>query len=401
MMSKISVKYAGLEMNNPYIIGSGPISTDLNTINEDRAEKVIKRVAESGWAGIALKTVVHYDALERAGPYLWSPHNRMLPASLQNLGPWETRISEEKLRKNICIAKEADLVVIGNVLGTTEEEWGSLCRAMEDCGADAVELNVSCPHAGHESPLIGQDPIFLEQTVRIAKTECSIPVIPKLPSIIHDVDAVVKAAQAAGADGISAINTVPGLIGIDIETGIPFHHDISNNARYSGVSGPLIKPIGLAYVTQMAGALHIPISGIGGIRVWQDAVEYIMAGATTVQVCTEVFMKGFEIGNKLVSGLEGFIDEKGYQGIDEIRGISLEYIKTEMEDMDATSKVVSVIDPALCTGCKLCVIACADAVVEAIHMGSDTAIVDEDTCIGCGLCGVVCNVKAVSFTKAG
>jgi dihydropyrimidine dehydrogenase (NAD+) subunit PreA len=398
-MSKLSVKFSGLELKNPFFIGSGPMSTDLNSIDENRAEKVIKRVVESGWAGIALKTVVHYDALRRAGPYLWSPHNRTLPFSLQNLGPWETRISEEKLRKNTRIAKKAGLVVIGNILGTNEEEWGSLCRTVEDCGVDAVELNVSCPHAGHGLALIGQDPSLLEQTVKIAKKECSIPVIPKLPSIIHDISSVVEAAQAAGADGISAINTVPGLIGIDIESGIPIHRDISNNARYSGVSGSLIKPLGLGYVAQIAGTVQIPISGIGGIRVWKDAVEYIMAGATTVQLCTEVFMKGFDIGKKLVSGLEEFMDAKGYERIDELRGISLGYIKTEMGDMDTTSKVVSVIDPVLCTGCKSCVTACADAVVEAIHMNNDIAIVDENTCVGCGLCGVVCNVKAVSFTR--
>ena len=398
-MSDLSVKYAGLELGNPFIIGSGPISTDLNSIEEDRARKIVKRVVDAGWAGIALKTVVYYESAERAGPYLWSSHSKMLPDSLQNLGPWETKISEEKLKQNIRIAKKAGLVVIGNVLGTSDDEWGTLCRAMEECGADAVELNVSCPHSGHELPLIGQDPSFLENTVRIAKKECSIPVIPKLPSIIYDVVAVAKAGQEAGADAIAAINTVPGLIGIDIETGIPFHRDISNNARYSGVSGPLIKPLGLTYVTQMARAIDIPISGIGGISGWQDAVEYIMAGATTVQICTAAMMKGFDMAKNLVSGLKGFLDNKGYQGLDDVRGISLDFIKTEMEEMETTARAVSVIDPSLCTGCEDCVTACADSVVEAIHMDEDFAVVDGPTCVGCGLCGVVCPVNAVSFIK--
>lgn len=398
-MSDLSVKYAGLEMDNPYIIGSGPISTDLNSIDEDRARKIVKRVVDAGWAGIALKTVVYYESAERAGPYLWSPHNKVLPASMQNLGPWETKISEEKLKRNIRIAKEAGLVVIGNVLGTSKDEWGSLSRAMEECEADAVELNVSCPHSGHELPLIGQDPSFLEETVRIAKKECSIPVIPKLPAVIHDIAAVANAGQAAGSDAIAAINTVPGLIGIDIETGIPIHRDISNNARYSGVSGPLIKPIGLGYVAEMARSIDIPISGIGGIKDWKDAVEYIMAGATTVQICTEAMMQGFDMGKTLVSGLKGFLDGKGYHGLNDIRGISLKYIKTGMEEMETTAKAVSVIDPSLCTGCELCVTACADAVVEAIHMEEDIAVVDGPTCVGCGLCGVVCPVNAVSFIK--
>ncbi|MFW9802401.1 MAG: 4Fe-4S dicluster-binding protein [Candidatus Thorarchaeota archaeon] len=400
-MSDLSVKYAGLEMDSPYIIGSGPISTDLNTIEEDRARKIVKKVADAGWAGIALKTVVHYESAERAGPYLWSPHNKMLPASLQNLGPWETKISEERLKKNIRIAKEAGLLVFGNVLGTSKDEWDSLCRAMEECEADAVELNVSCPHAGHELPLIGQDPSFLDETIRIAKKACSIPVIPKLPAIIHDIAAVANAGQAAGADAIAAVNTVPGLIGIDIETGIPIHRDISNNARYSGISGPLIKPIGLGYVAQMARLIDIPISGIGGIKDWKDAVEYIMVGATAVQICTEAMMQGFDMGMALVSRLRGFLDDKGYQRLDEIRGLSLKYIKTSMEEMETSAKAVSVIDPSLCTGCEACVTACADAVVEAIHMEEDIAVVDSKICVGCGLCGVVCPVDAVSFIKEG
>lgn len=398
-MTDLSVRYAGLEMRNPYLIGSGPISTDLNSLSSARAEKIMKKIADSGWAGIVLKTATKFEALWRAGPYLWSPHNKLLPDSLQNLGPWETKISEENLKKNIPIAKKAGLTVIANVLGTSHDEWASLCRSVEECGADAVELNVSCPHSGHELPLIGQEPSFLEEVVRLAKKECSIPVIPKLPSMIMDIAAVARAAERAGADAISAINTVPGMVGIDVETGIPIHHDISNNARYSGISGPLIKPIGLGYIAQMAGTVSTPISGIGGVRDWKDAVEFIMAGATTVQVCTEVMMRGFGLGNNLVKGLLEFMDRKGYRKIDDFRCLSLKYIRTRMEEMDRTSKVVSYIDPSKCTGCQLCVTACADSIVEAIRMNGKLAIVDEGICVGCGLCDVVCPAAAVSFRK--
>lgn len=399
VMADLSVSYAGLRMKNPFLIGSGQTSTDLNSINEERVRKIVKRIVESGWAGIVLKSVVHYNAVERAGPFLWSSHNGMLPRSMQNLGPWETKISEEKLKRNIRIAKDGGLVVIGNVLGTTEEEWSSLCRAMEECGADAVELNVSCPHSGHGFPLIGQEPSFLEETVKIAKKACSIPVITKLPAIIVDIIAVAEAAQRAGADAIAAMNTVPGLIGIDIDTGIPVHHDISNNAIYSGISGPLIKPMSLGYIAKMSEVIDIPISGIGGIRSWQDVAEYILVGATSVQLCTEVMMSGFDIGKQMIRGLENYMDEKGYTRIDDFKGKSLDYLKSEMNDMDTTSTVVSVIDSSICTGCEKCVTACADAVVEAIRMEGDVPIVDSSICVGCGLCGVVCSVGAVTFAK--
>jgi dihydropyrimidine dehydrogenase (NAD+) subunit PreA len=398
-MPDLSVTYAGLEMKNPYIVGSGPISTDLNNLSSARAEKIMKRIAGSGWAGIVLKSATKYQALERSGPYLWSPHNKLLPDSLQNLGPWETRISEKNLKKNIIIAKKAGLTVIANVLGTSHDEWASLCQSVEECGADAVELNVSCPHSGHGLPLIGQEPSFLEEVLRSAKKECSIPVIAKLPSIIVDIAAVARAAERAGADAIAAINTVPGMVGIDIETGIPIHHDISNNARYSGISGPSIKPIGLGCVAQMAATVSIPISGIGGIRDWKDAVEFIMAGATTVQICTEVMMRGFGLGNNLVKGLSEFMNKKGYRRIEDFRRISLKFIRTRMEEMERRSKAVSYIDPTKCTGCQMCVTACADSVVEAIKMKGKLAIVDEGICVGCGLCGVVCPASAVSFRK--
>jgi len=168
-------------------------------------------------------------------------------------------------------------------------------------------------------------------------------------------------------------------------------------STYGGFCGPAVKPLGLRFVSQIAKAHpDIPISGIGGIEDWSSAIEYLMVGASTLQVCTAVMWHGFSIIKDMNSGIADFMERKGYESLDSMVGKALPKI-TSWTALTKLPPVVAKIDPEKCTGCKECVIACADGGFVAIQMRDKVALVNNDKCDGCGLCAVVCDFDAVEF----
>jgi dihydropyrimidine dehydrogenase (NAD+) subunit PreA len=249
---------------------------------------------------------------------------------------------------------------------------------------------------------IGQDPTLIEQVTRSAKKGTDLPLFVKLTPNVTDIVPMANAAIRGGADAISAINTVESLIGIDIETATPlpvaYGMEITEQlSTYGGLCGPVVKPLGLRFVSQIAKAHPtIPISGIGGIEDWSSAVEYLMVGASTLQVCTAVMWHGFSIINDMTSGLSDFMERKGYESLDSMVGKALPKI-TSWTALTKLPPVVARIDTEKCTGCKECVVACADGGFVAIQMRDNVAIVNNEKCDGCGLCAVVCDFDAVEF----
>jgi dihydropyrimidine dehydrogenase (NAD+) subunit PreA len=205
-----------------------------------------------------------------------------------------------------------------------------------------------------------------------------------------------------GADALSAINTVESLIGIDIETAtpLPIAYGVDKKEQlstYGGFCGPAVKPLGLRFVSQIAKALpEVPISGIGGIEDWISAIEYLMVGARTLQVCTAVMWHGFSIIKDMTEGLRKFMERKGYATLDSIVGEALPKITTWTALSKLPPLVARVIDEK-CTGCKDCVVACADGGYVAIQMRERVAVINDETCDGCGLCAIVCEENAIEF----
>jgi dihydropyrimidine dehydrogenase (NAD+) subunit PreA len=210
--------------------------------------------------------------------------------------------------------------------------------------------------------------------------------------------------KLGGADALSAINTVESLIGVDINTATPYPFaydaELTNpQSTYGGFCGPAVRPLGLRFVSQIAKALpNMPISGMGGIEKWQDAVEYLMVGARTLQVCTAVMWYGFRIIRDLTKYLTNFMKEKGYKTVEEMVGKALPKIST-WTDLPKLPPVVAWINPKKCEMGKECLIACADAGYQAIRVEENRLIVDPEKCDGCGLCAVVCGANAVEFVK--
>jgi len=251
-----------------------------------------------------------------------------------------------------------------------------------------VEINVSCPMAGEKAGMhIGGDPKLTAEQTKAVKEAIDVPVTVKLSPNFAYIGEIAKAAEEAGADAISATNSVQALYGVDIETGEPIL------PAFGGYSGPAIKPITLRCVAQAAKAVKIPISGIGGVSNWRDVVEYIMVGATTVQTCTAVMWRGLKVFKELSDGLKSFMERKGYEKIEDFKGIALKYLTT-VEELATREPMHAVVDEDLCNGCKICIAVCS---YDAIQMVASKAATDPENCDGCGLCRAWCSTGAIKL----
>lgn len=368
----------------------------------------ILRAARLGWGGVVMKTVTEeptvdprtrLGVLRKNGKAIGMNNIELL--SRKPLKTW----TEDWIPK---IKKEApeDFIFIASIMSSPEPEgWTALAESMSQTGADAIELNVSCPHGSpekHMGAFIGQDPTLVEQVTKAAKKGTDLPVLVKLTPNVTDMVPIAEAAVRGGADALSAINTVESLIGIDIETAtpLPIAYGVDKKEQlstYGGFCGPAVKPLGLRFVSQIAKALpDIPISGIGGIEDWTSATEYLMVGASTLQICTAAMWHGFSIIKGLNEGLTKFLERKGYKTLDSVVGKALPKITTWTALSKLPPLVAGVIDEK-CTACKKCVIACADGGFLAIQMREKVAVINNEKCDGCGLCAVVCEDDAIEF----
>jgi len=395
----LEIEFAGLTFKNPFLLSSAPPTMD---------PRHILRAAKLGWGGAVMKTVTEeptVDPRTRLGVLrkdgLVIGMNNIELLSRETLKTW----TEDWIPR---IKQEApkDFVFIASMMSGPEPEgWTALAEAMSQTKADAIELNVSCPHGSpekHMGAFIGQDPKLVEIVTKAAKKGTDLPILVKLTPNVTDIVPIAEAAVRGGADALSAINTVESLIGIDIESETPLPIAYGKDKKeklstYGGFCGPAVKPLGLRFVSQIAKALpDIPISGIGGVGDWTSATEYIMVGARTIQICTAVMWHGFSIIKDLNEGLAKFMKRKGYTTVDSMVGKALPKITTWTALSKLPPLVARVIERK-CTGCKDCVVACADGGYVAIQMKGKVAVINDEKCDGCGLCYVVCRDDAIEF----
>src|SRR5262249_55863895 len=303
-----------------------------------------------------------------------------------------------------------------------------ITKQTQDAGADGIELNFGCPHGMSERGMgsaVGQVPDYTSMITEWVKEVAAIPVMVKLTPNVADVSAIGRAAVRGGADALSLINTINAIMGIDLETLAP-KPAVRGQGSHGGYCGPAVKPIALNMVATVAADhdIKVPISGIGGIQSWQDAVEFFLLGGSSFPVCTAVMHFGFRIRQQVQSGLERWMIEKGYRSIREVSGLSVPRIKS-WGDLDLNYKIVAHIDQQKCIHCGLCYIACEDGCHQAIrwerttpeeflarHASPDHAFssggynvlpgaggnvinlftIEDNTCVGCNMCSLVCPV---------
>lgn len=265
--------------------------------------------------------------------------------------------------------------------------------AVENAGADAIELNFSCPHGMPERGVgaaIGQHADLVRELTHVVRGVVEIPLIVKLTPNVTDIIPIARAATEGGADILSAINSVQCLMGVNLDTLEPLP-SVGGCSTYGGYSGPAIKPIGLRVVSQIAQELPVPIMGIGGISSWQDAADYIAVGASAVQVCTAVMWNGAGIIRDMTAGFSGYLADKQIPDPNALRCRALPRIGTHASLSRDSSRYAYRESPEQCISCGHCVIACRDGGYHAISVIERHVTIDKDTCDGCGLCSLVCS----------
>ncbi|TXI82583.1 MAG: NAD-dependent dihydropyrimidine dehydrogenase subunit PreA [Flavobacteriales bacterium] len=390
-MADLRTNLAGIKSPNPFWLASAPPTN---------SGYQIMKAFDTGWGGAVWKTlgVPVVNVSSRYGSVNYRD-KRMVGFNNIEL------ITDRPLRDNLREISEVkkrfpDHAVIASLMVETREEWHNIVRDVENAGADGIELNFGCPHGMCERGMgsaVGQEPKVLQTIVEWVKEVAKVPVITKLTPNISDITRPARAARAGGSDAISLINTIQSIVGVDIDQFVPYPI-VDGKSTNGGYCGPAVKPIALNMVKNCAQhpEVNLPISGIGGVENWRDAVEFILLGATSVQVCTAVMHFGFGIIRDLKSGLERYMDEKGFKTIEDFRGKALPNVK-HWEDLNLKYKVTASIDESKCIGCQLCYTACEDGAHQAIALSTDPAnripsIIDEN-CVGCNLCSLVCPVE--------
>ena len=393
-MADLSANFLGIKSPNPFWLASAP-PTDKR-IN-------VLRAFEAGWGGVVWKTLgsqvknvsSRYSSVDFNGTRIMGFNNIEL-------------ISDRPLQLNLqeikeCVRLFPDRAMIVSLMAdNTKEKWHELITQVEDTGAHGLELNFGCPHGMTERGMgaaVGQDPEIARMVVGWVMEKATIPVITKLTPNVHSVVPTGRAAVEAGSNALSLINTIQSVTGIDLDTLVP-NPNVGGKSVFGGYCGPAVKPIALkmlATLSQDSVTSKVPISGIGGISNWKEAAEFMLLGATTVQVCTAVMKHGFRIVEDMCDGLNNWMDEKGFKTINDFIGKSVPTL-THWEDLDINYHIVAKINQDKCIHCGLCYITCEDASHQSINLMQgnpyNTYTVKEEECVGCNLCKLICPVES-------
>lgn len=394
----LSIDFCGVTFKNPFLLASSPVSNSA---------EMVEQAFEMSWSGVAFKTL-NSDRVPiiHPSPRMNSYHygNKKL-VGLQNV----EQISDRPLKDNLLDFRYLKKnypqhVLISSIMGFSNDEWEYLAKVSEDNGADMLELNFSCPHmcaegTGHH---VGKAFDLIEKFTATVKKAVNIPVIAKMKPNITDMTEPAMFAKNGGADAVSAINTVSGISEIGLDDLVP-KPNVFGIGAISGTSGPAIKPIGLHFIADMAKCreLKLPLCGIGGIETWIDALEYLLLGSSTIQVCTGIIHYGYRIVEDMIEGLTDFMEAKGISKVEDLVGKALNKLDTT-DKFDLKRQGITQYENDKCVGCGQCYIVCRDAAGQALEWNETTRQpkLVEDKCLSCMICSFVCPVPGlISFKE--
>ena len=396
----LQIEFCGKKFPNPFLLSSSPVS---NTA------EMVGRAFDRGFGGAV------YKSLGSANVEIIHPSPRMKGfgymderlVGLQNVEQTSDRPFKDNLADIEYLKKKwPGHVLIVSIMGFAADEWKELAIAGEGAGADMLELNFSCPHMTVEGAgmKVGQSFELVQKFTEMVRGLVKVPILAKLTSNVTDISEPAMYAKRGGADAITAINSVRALTEVGLHDFVP-KPNVFGKGAMSGFTGPGIKPIGLRCITELArnAELGLPLSGCGGIETWVDAVEYLLCGASTLQMTTGIIHYGYGIVEDLIEGLSDFMEAKGFDKVEDIVGKALPNI-VETGDFDLSRQGSAAYDLDRCIGCGQCYTVCADAGSGCLGWDKEKRrpIHEEEKCYSCMICSFVCpvdNPPAIAFKE--
>lgn len=391
----LSVNFLGVKFENPFCLSSSPVGN---------CYEMCKKAYKVGFGGVVFKTIGPKSYfIDEVSPRFDKLNKENTPfVGFKNMEQIAEHPLEENLEDIKRLKKEfPNKVLIASIMGNDLQTWEDLARMVEEAGADMIEMNLSCPqmtsHAMGSD--VGTNPDLCREYCKAVKRGSKLPMMAKMTPNITDMVPVAEACLDGGADGIAAINTIKSICNIDLDkkVGLPI---VDGKSSISGYSGKAVKPVALRFLQQLRNnpnLKNLRISGMGGIETWEDAAEFILVGATTLQMTTSVMQYGYRVVEDLKNGLMHYMEEQHVEHLSELVGLANKNI-IPAEALDRDYIVYPKIDLDKCVGCGRCYISCFDGAHQAMEWDKNTRqpTCNKDKCVGCFLCGHVCPVGAIS-----
>ena len=391
-MATLKTSVMGIDFENPFILASAPPTARIDSID---------KAFELGWGGAVLKTITPDDLemIEASQRYAsWKNGTKVCGFEnielLSHLTVQQWLDGIEFLRR-----KHPTKVQIASIMApVVKEEWQNLVRTLNKASINAFELNFSCPHGMPEKGVgmaIGTSREVSAMITKWVKEVAQKPVFVKLSPNVTNIAEIAKVVEAAGADGLAAINTVQSLMGVDLDTFEPMPN-VNGQSTYGGYSGISVKPIGLRCVAQIRQSSGLPILGMGGVSNWHDAAEYITVGADAVQVCTEVMLNGYKVIEPMKKGLLSYLESKGFEKPADIKNKAVDKLIAH-KDLLKSKRVYPNINNDLCIKCAKCVTICDESEHSALTLDNTKISLNREKCVGCSLCAHICPKSAITL----
>ena len=394
--SILETELCGIPLENPFLLSSSVVASTYD---------MCARAFEAGWAGACFKTICSFDIHEASPRFAAITGDNGSIIGFKNI----EQLSDHSVAENMEIFRRLKRnyptkFILASIMGQNDAEWEELSRLCEENGADAIELNFSCPNMMDEGlgSDIGQVPELVERFTAAARRGTKLPILAKLTPNEARMSPAAEAAKHGGADGIAAINTIKSIVGVNPHTYVS-SPAVRGRSAVGGYSGNAVKPIALRFIAELGQNQNLSgmhVSGMGGIETWRDALEFILLGAGSLQVTTAVMQYGYRIIDDLKSGLAYYLKAKGFANVREAQGLALDSVSNTTDVLERDTVVFPKFHREKCIGCGRCVVSCADGGHQALRLDETRRpVLNGSKCVGCHLCLLVCPNGAISSSR--
>ena len=394
--SILETELCGIPLENPFLLSSSVVASTYD---------MCARAFEAGWAGACFKTICSFDIHEASPRFAAITGDNGSIIGFKNI----EQLSDHSVAENMEIFRRLKRnyptkFILASIMGQNDAEWEELSRLCEENGADAIELNFSCPNMMDEGlgSDIGQVPELVERFTAAARRGTKLPILAKLTPNEARMSPAAEAAKHGGADGIAAINTIKSIVGVNPHTYVS-SPAVRGRSAVGGYSGNAVKPIALRFIAELGQNQNLSgmhVSGMGGIETWRDALEFILLGAGSLQVTTAVMQYGYRIIDDLKSGLAYYLKAKGFANVREAQGLALDSVSSTTDVLERDTVVFPKFHREKCIGCGRCVVSCADGGHQALRLDETRRpVLNGSKCVGCHLCLLVCPNGAISSSR--